>query len=294
MAQAIPWQAKARAIVQRLGVEPRNFRRVRWLHKARVVRACDAALWRNARFILIDPEPHNFTYEIGNDSELAAWVAEVSGCDPDTALALLREPDHDEVLSRRLRAATRGHWLWAKSEPPLGKRLGWYALVRALRPRLIIETGVHDGLGTLVLLRALERNGEDGARGRLVSFDVNPAAGWLVGEDPSWEFRREASQQGLPGVLSRGQPVDMFIYDGWHSYEHERDELQLVAPHLSPAGVLLSDDAQVTSALADVCVARELSFSAVFVRPQRHFHPGTALGAGRRAGAPAGPGRPGL
>jgi predicted O-methyltransferase YrrM len=278
----IPWQARARQVAQRFGVEPRNFRRFRWLHKARVVRQYDVNLLHNARFVLLDPEPHNFTWEVDNRGELEAWVSEVSGCDAETARRLVQEAEDDAVLNARLRSATKGRWLWTKARPPFGKRFGWYALARVLHPRLIVETGVHDGLGSLLLLRALERNAEEGYEGRLISFDVNPAAGWLVADHARWEFRREASQDGLSAVLARGADVDMFIYDGWHSYEHEEAELQQVARHLAPNGVLLSDDAHVTGAIADVCAAHELRYFAVEVRPKNHFDTGTVLAAGRR------------
>ena len=32
-----------------------------------------------------------------------------------------------------------------------GRRLGWYALVRALKPRTVVETGADKGLGSCVL-----------------------------------------------------------------------------------------------------------------------------------------------
>src|SRR5207302_11039577 len=61
-----------------------------------------------------------------------------------------------------------------------GRRLGWYAIARLVRPQLIVETGIHDGLGSTVLLRALQRNAEDGNDGRLLAFDIRPDVGWLV------------------------------------------------------------------------------------------------------------------
>jgi hypothetical protein len=211
-------------------------------------------------------------------------VAAVSGVSVVGAKRLLSEPSGDLELRRRLRDATRGRWLWSKREPPFGKRLGWYALARALKPRLIVETGVHDGLSSLLLLRALERNAEDGVAGRLVSFDINPAAGWLVGSHPLWELRIESSSDGLPAVLARGEQPGMFIYDGWHVHEAERSELELVAPRLAAGGVLLSDDAQVTCAMAEVCSAHGLDCHEVQLVAKGHFHPGTVLAAGRRPG----------
>jgi hypothetical protein len=277
-----PWQATARAAAQRVGLDPRYVRRLRWLYKARAVRQNRAKVSRNLRFVLLDPEPDNFTYPIANEADLAAWAATVGRCDLGLLEAFLAEPRQDAVLNARLREATAGRWLWTKRSPEFGKRLGWYALVRATRPSLIIETGVHDGLGSLLLLRALQRNLEEGHRGRLVSFDVNPTAGWLVGPDPLWDLRIQPSAEGMPEVLDRFGEVGTFIYDGSHSYEDERRDLELAAERLAPEGLLLSDDAQVTHALADLCRERGLAYFEFQEIPLAHFYPGAVLGAGRR------------
>src|SRR5207237_437884 len=56
-----------------------------------------------------------------------------------------------------------------------GRRLGWYAIARLVQPQLIVETGIHDGLGSAVLLRALQQNAAEGNDGRLLAFDIRPA-----------------------------------------------------------------------------------------------------------------------
>jgi predicted O-methyltransferase YrrM len=252
------------------------------VHKARAVRRSGHQLRGHWQFVLASPEPDNYTYEIANQAELAAWAAGVSRCDQAAAQALVQEPHRDIELAARLRGATANHPLWTKPSPPFGKRLGWYALVRALRPRRVIEIGAHDGLGSMLLLRALELNQREGHPGTLTSFDVNPAAGWLVGEHPLWELRIQSSDQGLPEVLSPAAPVDMLIYDGWHTFEAEYADLRVAAEHLSPEGVLVSDDAQVTRALAHLCKELGFVYSEFQEIPVDHFYPGAMLGAGRR------------
>lgn len=277
---ALPWAAKARGRVQAAGLDPRYVRRFRWLHKARAVRRSEARMREHLLFVLADPEPDNFTYQLANLDALVRWVDAVTGCGSATAQAYVSEPDSDAVLRHWVRAATSGRFLWTKAAPPFGKRVGWYALTRALGPRLTIETGVQDGLSSLLLLRALERNAEEGRGGRLVSFEVNPAGGWLVGRHPAWELRVESSGRGLPCLLDGGPPVDLFVYDGWHAYEAERADLLTALEHLSRRGILVSDDAQMTGALAGVCTAAGLSYHEFAERPRDHFYPGSVLGAG--------------
>lgn len=281
-AAAIPWQARARTAAQRLGLDPRYVRRMRWLTKAQAVRRAGGRVRHHLPFVLLDPETANFTYDIDNQLQLADWVAAVAICGVGAAREYLSEPRADAVLQRRLLGATAGRWLWTHREPSFGKRLGWYALVRALKPRFVVEVGVHDGLGTLALLRALERNlDEDGVSGRLVSFEINPSGGWLVGSNRLWELRRQSSDEGLPEILRTAEPLDMFVYDGWHSFEQERWNLQLAASHLNRGGVLLSDDVQTTQALPGVCAERALEYFEFAETPSGHFYPGSVLGAGR-------------
>lgn len=284
---AADWHARARALAQVVGADPRYLRRGRWIRKARAVRRAGHSPLAFAGFVLADPEPDNFTYELANEDELADWVAAVAGCAPGEARRLIDEGRFDPELARRLRAATARHRLWSKPAPPLGKRLGWYALVRLLVPAVVIEAGVHDGLGSLALLRALEHNRAAGHDGRLISFDVNPAAGWLVGADPGWELRIESTRAGLPAVLAAVPGVDLFLHDSDHAYAHERFELDAVAAHLRPGGVLVSDNVHATSALAEVCAERGLDYHVFTERPCGHFYGGGAVGAGRRVASPA-------
>jgi Methyltransferase domain len=272
----------ARRAAQRVGLEPRYLRRLRWISKARAVRRVGAPLLANLRYVLIDPEPDNFTYELANDVELAGWVQAVSRRAPEQINRLLAEARADSVLAARVRGATARRWWWSKRSPPFGKRLGWYALTRLVQPELIVETGVHDGLGSVVLLRALERNAKEGAPGRLVSFDINRAAGWIVGAHPLWELRIESTQAGLDAVLEAGPPVGIFIHDSLHTYENERYELRTAALHLAPDGVLISDNAHATRALADTCEEFGLQTFAFHERPLGHFYTGGVMGAGRR------------
>lgn len=281
------WHARARVTAQRAGLDPRYVRRLRWFSKARAVRRVGAPVHRHLRFVVADPEPDNFTYELANEDELAGWVHSVCGGTLERARAALAEPLSDQLLNARLRATAGRRWWWSKPAPPFGKRRGWYAVARLLAPRLIVEAGVHDGLGSLLLLRALELNAAEGKEGRLVSFDINPTAGWLVGDDSRWSLRIESSTTGLPKLLAEGEPVGMFIHDSLHTYAHERWELDTVSAALAPDGVLISDNVHVTPALADCSRERGLVYVEFAERPVAHFYPGAAMGAGCRHAASA-------
>ena len=141
----------------------------------------------------------------------------------------------------------RYHQLRPTSDFNLGRFRLWYAFVRALRPNVIVETGVHDGLSSSVLLYALNRNDS----GQLISIDLPstdlPGAasgpGWLVPDrfKESWTLLLGDAKRLLPDTVKRTSSIDLFIHDSDHSEEHRKFEFSTVWPSLSPGALVLSD-----------------------------------------------------
>lgn len=262
----------------------RVLNRFRWLEKRRVLNQYagegSATRAQRARYLLADPELDNFTYDLDNHDELAGFVAGACGVSAEEVRPYIDEAADDEELRRRLIARLRTRWD-RKSEPLYGRRLGWYALVRLRRPRLIVETGIHDGLGSVLLLRALERNDAEGATGTLLSVDVDPAAGWLVddGLRARWEPVYESTFTALPRLLD-GREVGMLVHDSDHTYECELFEFTQAVAHRAPQLTLVSDNAHATSALRDVCEDGGVEYHFFRERPRAHFYPGGGIGLG--------------
>jgi predicted O-methyltransferase YrrM len=169
---------------------------------------------------------------------------------------------------------------------PYGRRLGWYAIARATKPRTIVETGVHDGLGSTVLLRALERNAAEGRPGSLISFDPVPSAGWLI--PSSLRVQHQLVEGPAPDLFTavlRDRQVDMFIHDSDHRYEHETAEFESILDFVAPGAVLLSDNAHAGTALRDFCERHNLSFRFFREAPRQHWYPGAGIGLALVSGA---------
>lgn len=249
----------ARQLVKRSGVN-----RMRWVHKARIVRSYGLRIGDCLTYVLFDPEAENFTYEIENGGELAAWLDDILG-----AGRYVAELDRDSELAHDLRKRLR--WRPAnKRRAMFGRRAGWYAIARALRPARIVETGIHDGLGSVALLAALDKNGF----GELVSIDPKPGAGWLVPDRlrPRWRPVRGTSFDMLPSA----GPIDLFIHDSLHTPECERWELETAARLGS--SVLVSDNAHAASTCSEFARSREATFSFWRERVRGHFYPGGGIG----------------
>lgn len=140
---------------------------------------------------------------------------------------------------------------------PIGVDLGGggdyrllYFLVRHLRPRSVVETGVAAGFSSAAVLEAMDRND----LGRLWSSDFpyfrleDPERfiGVLVPEDRRgrWSLHIEGDRTNLPAILAEAGAIDLFHYDSDKSVEGRAYAVRTVLPRLAPTGVVVFDDIQ--------------------------------------------------
>lgn len=229
-------------------------------------------------FVLLDPELDNFTYDIANLDELCEFIACTLGLDYDVVAGYIRELEEDADFRNELNARLRSR-RDRKHVALYGRRIGWYTIVRSLRPRVIVETGVHDGLGSSVFLQALYRNQMEGNEGHLFGIDISPNVGWLIPERLREQMTLviEDSTLAIPRIACES-PIDLFIHDSDHRYAHELKEFQLAAEGLAPDALVLSDNSHSTTALKDFSQASGRTYAFWQERPMHHFYPGAGIG----------------
>jgi hypothetical protein len=157
--------------------------------RAMAVAQYDARLiGRSLDWLMHNRETTNYTYDLDplNRDQLAWFVATVTGAEIKQVRAWMQELEADDDLQKVLtqRLSSNPTWRVCATEPHMARRFGWYAMVRALQPEHVVETGTHLGLGSCVIAAALLRNGH----GRLTTIDTDPEAGYLLA-DP-WRLRR--------------------------------------------------------------------------------------------------------
>jgi len=180
----------------------------------------------------------------------------------------------DEELAAHVAGATRAsryHRL-ADRVPRYGRRIGWYAFVRALKPEVVVETGTDKGLGSVVIAAALLRNG----RGRLTSIDINPAAGYLISGRYTEVVELVISDS--IAALRKLDGVDLFIHDSDHTAEHEYAEFTAITPNLQPHAIVLSDNSHSTDSMPRWAEETGREFLFFDERPVRHWYPGAGIG----------------
>lgn len=251
---------------------------------ADVAKANSHFFGESTRWLFRSREHTNYTYDLTslNRKHLAWFVANVAWIDIEAARGYIDEVLNDEAVKRHIADATRTssrRWL-ADSSALLGRRIGWYALVRARKPQHVVETGTDKGLGSVVLASALLRNGS----GRLTTIDNNPASGYLIsGAYATVVDRAIGDSVCTLGSLSG---VDFFLHDSDHAAAYERRELETVAGALTENALVLSDNAELTDELADWAERTERRFAFFDERPVNHWFEGVGIGVAYRPAAP--------
>ena len=131
-----------------------------------------------------------------------------------------------------------------------------YALTRAQRPAVVVESGGFVGLSTAFILKALAD--EELASARLYSIESsdNCEQGVLVPDELRAQF---VPLHGKVEDLVRGDQlpskIDMFLHDSSHRYRHMRWEFRQFWQRLGEGGLLVSHDVHMTAAFAEFVAA---------------------------------------
>lgn len=226
-------------------------------------------------------ETTNFTYDLtpANKLYLASFVSLATGRRVEEAMRYIKEVDSDEALRAHVRKVTvsRADRVSVDAEARFGRRIGWYAIVRALKPRLVVETGVDKGLGACVLCAALLRNRAEGHEGRYLGTDINPAAGYLLTSLYS-ECGRVLIGDSIASLKTIDQPIDVFINDSDHSADYEAREYEVIGDKMSESGRIIGDNAHTTIKLAEFAHKTGRRFVYFHEEPLDHWYPGGGIG----------------
>jgi len=157
------------------------------------------------------------------------------------------------------------------------QRITQYVLMRLLKPKLSVETGVFYGGTTSFLLNGLKKNGG----GKLISIDM-PAGNIInssfrrhekVGDSEIvpeglktgfiipdylkafWDFR-EGSSMDVIKTIPDG--FTFFSHDSEHRYDYMLEELSLARSKMPGNGTLMADDIDWSNGFLDFCTKGQL------------------------------------
>ena len=237
---------------------------------------------RTIKWAFASKEYYNHTYHLTklNQQYLSNYIAVVCGHDVNVIDRYIDELANDaalrELLIRRTNESRDRHN--SDAEPRYNRRLGWYALLRATKPRVVVETGIDRGLGTVVMAAALKRNSEEGFPGLVYATDIVPDVGHLLAE-PYKSFCRELIGDSVESLKKFDQLVDVFLHDSDHRPEYEWAEFIAIEPRLHASSIVLSDNSQQSPKLREFAARIGQSFLYFQDTPRDHWWPGDGIGA---------------
>lgn len=237
------------------------------------------SLSRSFSWALRKSEDSNFYYGLTdrNYRHLGHFVAGVTANSQsqifDYMEELLTSPKYAEAVEK-FRSRNKDQ-SGTTMEP--GRRLGWYALIRAVKPKVVLETGVHQGVGALAICLALEKNAAEGLGGSYVGTDINPKAGGLIAEQ-GFSFANVLIGDSIESINQLTEQVDIYISDSDHSAGYEFDELIAASNKLSTSAIVISDNAHATDVLEQWSISENRQFSFYAEKPKSHWYPGAGIG----------------
>jgi predicted O-methyltransferase YrrM len=177
-------------------------------------------------------------------------------------------PAYDALRARQIPdRANYGGGAKMSGDSALGRFV--YAVVRARRADVVVETGVATGVTSAHILAALADNGH----GELHSIDLPPTdmvrldlVGAAIPEElkDRWHYHWGSATRLLARVLDETGGNRVFVHDSNHSYSHMAWEIETAWRSLSAGDVIVCDDVDFHEAFSET--ARSLGGEPVLVQ----------------------------
>jgi predicted O-methyltransferase YrrM len=129
-----------------------------------------------------------------------------------------------------------------------------YVLILLNKFKVVVETGVANGVTTRVVMRALERT-----NGTLHSFDILESSRNVYKGKGNWKFHKLEPNRKIQHQLEKEAnligPCDIWLHDSNHGQTWQSFEYSLAWNLLAPGGVLLSDDVDASPAWGEASIS---------------------------------------
>ncbi len=215
--------------------------------------------------------PHNMLY-------LAHFVSIITGTHPGVAMQYFHELEGDLELKRHIQTEFSESNYQKDLQLNYGRRLGWYAIARINKPKVIVETGVDHGVGACILTAAILRNREEGFCGEYIGTDISRSAGQLLTGKYS-EVGKILYGDSIESLTILKQQISLFINDSDHSSEYEYREYDSIKNKLAKQAIILGDNSHGSDSLARFSLENSRKFHFFKELPKDHWYPGAGIGA---------------
>jgi predicted O-methyltransferase YrrM len=231
------------------------------------------------KWYFLDTEDSNFYYNLTthNLDILANTVSLITKKNKKKIKDYFNELQTDFVLRNHIEKKLKKNKYGKDIKVDYGRRYGWYAIVRAMRPKIIIETGVSHGVGSCVLAKALMKNKAEGYQGYYYGTELDLKAGKIF----SGKYKKYGKilyGDSVTTLKKFNFKIDLFINDSDHDEDYEYLEYEVIANKISNKSIILGDNSHVTDKLSLFSEKHKRKFIFFREEPLNHWYPGAGIG----------------
>ncbi len=194
------------------------------------------------KWIFFGKEITNFTYEIENQNEIIHMVKAMTNLEYEYLKKILNETDPNNNDFKLF--LSNEYYKDFKLKNIFGRRLVWYLLVRVIKPKIVIESGVANNLGSALLIYALYKNQCEGDNSnQYIGLDIlKPTKTYFnfSKKFSRYKFLQCDSLEFLKGLSEKGKT--MYISDAKHEYDFELNEYKLIKEKMLDGSIIISDN----------------------------------------------------
>lgn len=226
-----------------------------------------------------DTEDSNFYYDLKflNIDHMMHAISVITNIEPKIIAGYIEEIRNDDWLKDLILTNLKSSDYPKDTKVEFSRRIGWYAIARAIKPKVIVETGVHNGVGACVLTRALMKNSEEGILGEYFGTDIDVSAGQLL-TSPLSDYGKILYGDSITSLNQLNRTIDLFINDSDHSETYEQQEYEIINKKLSSNAIILGDNSHVTDRLSKFSLKNNRKFIFIPEQPKDHWYPGAGIG----------------
>jgi len=252
----------------------------RWVlvpYRARTaLSSCLAPCFRILPWLVRSKELTNYTYEYSPLAHAAAvhLAAIVTGKPMELMHGYAAELRNDGQLHRHVAEMTAGSAYRHFADPQFmpGRRLFYYLLVRAVKPKVVVEAGLDKGLGACIIGAALLKNAAEGSPGKYYGLTLLAAQDAFLFEAPYDSHGELVMGDSVDFLGKAGPGIDIFIHDTANNPAHEQVQFTALRPRLGAGAIVLST--WFTEKFAEFARQSGLAVLTFQESPVGHWYPG--------------------
>ena len=194
-------------------------------------------------WLFFGKEISNFIYEIENIDELIHTCQTITNIPFEELQKILSEIDFDNEEFKTFFSDDFYEKYGKKNI--FGRRLLWYILVRALKPELVIESGIDKGLASCLLIYAQYKNKTETKENfEYIGTDIMKKNQFCFNfknnNFDKYKFIFDDTLNFLASFNDKKKII--YISDAEHNFDFELKEFNMIKKNLAPNSVLISDN----------------------------------------------------